>query len=298
LLLHLDGQSRAARLVQQRFQEQRCAALALTEIGHQQPAESDQPGAGLALRYTRRELRAGGFAAVAAPQAVPLIFAHVWSDFRELPNLMSQWFGIATGQVITAAAAFRRLQDVQFVAAVGRQQRPAVLRVSRLSAPLPLRLGFLLHGLGMRMLRARRQRRILRRFVEPCFQLGDLGQQQPNDNLCLRRLPGDQFLGKPKVNSTPRSCQRSRCSVWLKSVSPNIRMRRKPAERHKAIVSSNRAVTILSMLGCGRVGPTSCSMPRCRFPSLVSRFGEIDEWHLDLCKAVPHIAFGLSSGFS
>ena len=68
-------------------------------------------------------------------------------------------------------------------------------------------------GLGMRMLRTGRKRRILRRLAEPRFQfldarfelgdplilLGNPSQQQTNDRLCLRRLPGngvfrDQWL--------------------------------------------------------------------------------------------------------
>jgi hypothetical protein len=107
---------------------------------------------------------------------------------------MPQWFGITTSQFSTAAAACGRLEDVQFVARISRQQWPLVFRVPGLATPLILRLGFLGRWLSVRMLRAWWERRILRCFVQPSFQLRDLCQQQPNDGLRLWRLTSDKFF--------------------------------------------------------------------------------------------------------
>jgi hypothetical protein len=85
---------------------------------------------------------------------------------------------------------------------VSTKRLPLVFRLPRLAAASLLRLATLPRRLGVRMLGARRQRRVLRRlafdlpfeFLDPRFQLGNPRQQQANDRLGFRRLAGNQFF--------------------------------------------------------------------------------------------------------
>jgi hypothetical protein len=141
-------------------------------------------------RFQRDVLKAGGRVVKHARrlvlQAVPLILRHVPLDWRQFPNLMPPRLGVTAGQLRAATTALGGLQPVDFVALVRWQQGPLVLGVTRLPAALLLRLWFGRNGLGVRMLRARRQRGILRRLPQARdfrLQFRDLRQQQPNDGL-------------------------------------------------------------------------------------------------------------------
>src|SRR3990172_6462293 len=107
-----------------------------------------------------------------------LVFGDVRLDLGKLPDLMPQRLGIAAAEPLTAAAALGRLEFLHLVAVLAGNQRPLVLRVSRLTAPPLLRLPFLDHRLGVEMLRTGRQRRILRRFAPPRPKLGGPGPQR------------------------------------------------------------------------------------------------------------------------
>jgi len=69
-----------------------------------------------------------------------------------------------------------------------------ILLMTSLAATFSFRFVFATRWLCMRMLRTGRQRRVVRRFAEPGFQLLNLRQQQPNDRLRFRSLPSNQIF--------------------------------------------------------------------------------------------------------
>ena len=133
---------------------------------------------------------------------MPLILGDGWFDLGQLPHLMPQRFLVAARERLAATPAFGRLERLNVVALVGRNQWPLVLLVTGLPAAFLLRLAFWRLRPGVWMLRAGRQRGILRRlalplpleFLDPRFQLGNLRQQQPDDRLGFRRLASDDFF--------------------------------------------------------------------------------------------------------
>jgi hypothetical protein len=180
--------------IQHLFQEQRHASLALFEAAHEQRGQRHQSRTALADRHARGKPGASAGRASATRQPVQLVLRHQRFDLGNVPHLMSQWLGVAAGQPFAAAAAGPGLHGDDRLTLIRGDQRPLVLEMSRLAARLPAALAFLGLGLCMRMLAARRQRRVSRRLVQTRFKFGDLRQQQPNNRLRLRRLPGDQFL--------------------------------------------------------------------------------------------------------
>jgi hypothetical protein len=125
---------------------------------------------------------------------MPLVFRHVGLDFGQFPHLMPQRLGIDARQFPAAATTFGRFQRMHFVAFIDGKQRPFVLCMPRLTAPFALRFRLLRRRLGVWMLRAGRQRGVLRRFVEPRFQFFKLCQQRADYRLRLRRLTSYQFF--------------------------------------------------------------------------------------------------------
>ena len=116
---------------------------------------------------------------------------------------------IEARQARPAPSALPRLQDLGRVALFGWDQRSLVFTMARLPASLPLRRG-LAAACRMRMLGARRQRRVLRRLrafvpLKPLLQVNvfgpkfcsfqpksrDFRHQQANDRLSLRRPTRD-----------------------------------------------------------------------------------------------------------
>ncbi len=139
------------------------------------------------------------------------VLGDVRLDLGQFPHLVTQRVGIAAGQLAAAAPALRRLEFLHLVAVFARNERPLVFRVARLTAaalrrfPLPRRRG----RPGVRMLRARWQRGVLRRLalhlssqvvqlrsqvVQLRPQPGDLRQQDTDDLLRLRRLASDDVI--------------------------------------------------------------------------------------------------------
>ena len=130
-----------------------------------------------------------------------LIFDDDRLDFGQFPHLMPQRVAIAASQLLAAAPTRIWFEGDDLVASLGWNQRPFVPRMAGLAAAIALRLGLVGRRLRVRMLRARRQRRILRRLAEsglqfshPCRQCSDLSHLRTNNRLRLRRLPSNQFL--------------------------------------------------------------------------------------------------------
>jgi len=116
-------------------------------------------------------------------------------DLGQFVHLMPQRFGIAPRKLRAAPTTIGRLERDDRVALLGRNQRPLVPDVSRLTATLLVRFRLRLHRLGMRMLRAGRQRGVLRRLpqsLEFRFQLGNPPLIVLNDRLNHRPNIGRQ----------------------------------------------------------------------------------------------------------
>ena len=191
LVLHLDGQGRAAGLVEQVFKEQCGPPLALPKVCHQQSRERHEPRSRLAGRHTRRQCRAGRFAAARAGEPMPLVFRHKRPDLGQFPDLMPQRGGIRSREPRSAPPACGGLERFRLVAVCRRNQRPIVLAVPRLPATLPLRFRSL-RPRRMRMLAARGQGRVLRclralELLQPLLELSNFRQQKPHHCLGVWR---------------------------------------------------------------------------------------------------------------
>ena len=109
---------------------------------------------------------------------------------------MTQRFRIAARQFLAAPSAFGGLQRLYVVALLRGNHRALMFRMARLAGPSLLRLLLLPPRLGVRMLRARSERGILRRvsfdppsqFLKLRFHLRDSCQQRANDRPGFRRL--------------------------------------------------------------------------------------------------------------
>ena len=179
LVLQLHDPAGRTGLAEDLFQEERRTALALAITAHQERDERHEPRPGRPGRNAFGKFRAG-LCTARAIEPMPLVFAHERLDFRQFPHLMPQWFGVVAGQFFAAPSALGWLERLHVVARFGRNQRPFVFLVARLAAPLSLRLpplGLWLR-LGVRMLRARRQRRVLGIQSALCLKLPNPFQQQ------------------------------------------------------------------------------------------------------------------------
>ena len=129
-----------------------------------------------------------------------LIFGHDRLDLGQFPDLMPQRFLVVARELCAATSAFVRFQPFHVVAFITGNQRSLMLFMAWLSAAFLLGFSFRQLRFGVRMPAAGRQGGVLRRFsptlqpFDPRFQFGDLGQQQPDDGLCLRRLPRNDFF--------------------------------------------------------------------------------------------------------
>ena len=189
LVLHLDGQGRAARLAEQVFKEQCGPPLALPKVCHQQSGKRHEPRSRLADRHSRRQCRAGRFAAARAGEPMPLVFRHKRPDLGQFPDLMPQRGGIRSREPRSAPPACGGLERFRLVAVCRRNQRPIVLAVPRLPATLPLRFRSL-RPRRMRMLAARGQGRVLRCLR--ALELGESALQFSNFPAQLRNLSHQQ----------------------------------------------------------------------------------------------------------
>ena len=206
LVLQLHHPSRRTGLPQDLLQEQGHAPLRLPKATHQERHQSDQLRPGLTGRNARRQFGTRRDTARGAEEAMKLIFRHEGSDLRHLPDLMPQRLGVISCQSVTTAATGRRLERHHLAAFLGGDQGPFVLGMTGLAASfLPGRLSRR-RGLGMRVLRTGRQRRILRGLVESRFQFLDPRDQQPDNGLRLRRLTSNHFSRKSPA--TWRTCRR------------------------------------------------------------------------------------------
>lgn len=139
-----------------------------------------------------------------------LILGDVRLDLRQFPDLMSLWLRIFASEFLAATAALARLELLDVIPLVGGPQRTLVFFVAGLPAPFLVGLGLLRRRLGVRMLRAGRQRGVLGRFgvqlPTKVFHLRTQGrylrQQQANDGLRFGRLTGDYFFRTLSVAKT------------------------------------------------------------------------------------------------
>ena len=162
LVLYFHRQRRATRLPQQRAEELGRPPLALTIEGHQQGGEGHQPRPRLALRHADGQFRTRRFATAGACQPMQLVLRHVRLDLGQFPHLMPQRFRVAARELLAATPTFGRPQRLHVVALVGGNQGPLVFLVAGLPATFLLRLAFRRLRPGVWMLRAGRQRGILR----------------------------------------------------------------------------------------------------------------------------------------
>ena len=124
-----------------------------------------------------------------------LILGHQRLDLRQLPDLMTPWFRIVTLESFATARANARTQRNHLLAFFRRNQHALVTRMSLLPATLEWGFAFRSVRLRVRVLTAGWQRGILRSQLQQLrFQLLNLGQQQPNNRLCFRRLLRNQFF--------------------------------------------------------------------------------------------------------
>ena len=207
--LLFDRQRGAAGDVQNRRDEQRRAAFALPETGHQQRDEGDQLRTRLAARHARGKRGTRRVAAAGTAQAMLLILGDQRFDLGQFIHLMPQRCGIAARQFRAAPATLVRLERNDSVALIGGNQRPFVPGMSRLTAVILLRLRPRFQRLGMRMLRAGGQRRILRRLpqaLEFRFQPGNPLLIVTHDRLDHRAdigRQGSQLLGTDRQRRHP-----------------------------------------------------------------------------------------------
>ena len=107
-----------------------------------------------------------------------LILRHERLDLGKFPDRMTNWFGVTSRQWRAALTTGVGLKRNDLVALFRRNQFSLVLLMSFLPAAfslLAISLGTL--QFGMRMLRARRLRGVLRRLAQLRLQLGKPRQQ-------------------------------------------------------------------------------------------------------------------------
>ena len=132
-----------------------------------------------------------------------LVFGHQRLDLGQFPYLMPQRLRVAARELRPTTSAFGRFERLHVVALVGWNQRSFVFLMAGLPATFLLRFSFRRLRPGVRMLRAGRQRGVLRRLafrlpfqlLDPRFQFRDFRQQRANDRLGFGRLASNDFFG-------------------------------------------------------------------------------------------------------
>ncbi len=156
-------------------------------------------------------------------QPVPLVLGHVRLDLRQFPDLMPQRLRVAARELRPACrhslgrSGYTSAHWSVGITLVG-------LLVAGLSATVPFRLPSRWLRPGVRVLRAGWQRGVLRRLalrlpfqlLDPCFQLGNLRQQQADDGLGFRRLAGDDFFGDYRFHANGFGTQPARESESIR----------------------------------------------------------------------------------
>ena len=176
LVLQLHDPSWRTGLPQHLFQKQAHPPLRLSKTTHQEHHQGDQLRTGLTSRNTRRQIGTRRDPACGAQQTMKLIFRHERSISGDFPDLMPPRLGVISCQPVPTAATGRRLERHHLAAFLGGNQGPLVFGMTRLATaflPGSAAGGPWRRGLGMRMLRTGRKRRILRRLAEPHYQFLD-----------------------------------------------------------------------------------------------------------------------------
>ena len=209
-VLHVDDVAHAARLVEQHGEKARRAALAQAKVGHHQRGQGDQTRPRLSRGDTGWQFGARRHATTRTRQPLLLIFGDNRLDLGKFPHLVPQRIGVPTAQRATATAARRRRQQDDFITLLRRNQRPGPLGMARLPTRLSRRLRLRNPGgFVVRMLAARRYRRILRSLLpqrsnlilqsdDPCLGGGQLplvkSNQCRNHRTGLRSQPAQHLF--------------------------------------------------------------------------------------------------------
>jgi hypothetical protein len=161
-----------------------------------------------------------------------LIFSHVRLDLGQFPDLMPARLGIVAGQFRAAAATLRGLHRLNVIALFGGNEWSLVLRMARLSAALLLGFG-LSRRLGVRMLRTRRQRRVLRRlsafqFRYPRREPPHFREQRTDNRLGLQPKTGQLFFREQERHTYGVAEVRSREKTSFPNISSPARERLPP----------------------------------------------------------------------
>ena len=141
---------------------------------------------------------------------MPLVFGHLRLDLGQFPHLMPQRLRVAARELRAATSAFGRFERLHVVALVGGNQRSFVFLVAGLPAAFLLRFAFRRLRPGVRMLRAGRQRGVLRRLafrlpfqrLDPRLQFRVVRQQRANDRLGFGRLASNDFFSDSRRHAT------------------------------------------------------------------------------------------------
>ena len=192
LVLDFHRQRRATRLTQQRAEEVGRPPLALTIEGHQHRRQRHQTRTGLPLRHADGQFRTCRLATAGTRQPMALVFGHMWLDLGQFPHLMPQRLRVAARELRATTSAFGRFEWLHVVALVGWNQRSFVFLVAGLPAAFLLRLAFRRLRPGVWMLRAGRQRGVLRRLL-PAFKLRDPIEQRLHEGPNRRSHLGFKF---------------------------------------------------------------------------------------------------------
>lgn len=129
--------SRTGGLIQNGAQELGRPPLGLSKAGHQQGSEGDELRASLAGRHTVGKFRTSA-ATARADQAMALILGDVRLDLGKFPDLMTQRFGIDTGERLATTATLGGDEGNHLLTLFWWNQRSFVFIVSGLAAALTL----------------------------------------------------------------------------------------------------------------------------------------------------------------
>src|SRR6056297_400001 len=205
--LQLHQPTGAGRHAEHRLEEEFGLSFALPKTGHQNRRQRCQAGTGLTVRGALGQLSTGRGPATEAGQAVSLIFGDGGPDRGQFPDLLPQRLVVAASQFLAASPARLRIKRHQFVDIFERNQLAFVFLVTGLPPSFSLlggipRLAGRLRALGVRVLRRRRQRRIVRRHLQPLFQLRNplLTLSHPLEQI------QDHLLSFRRLTSNPVRC--------------------------------------------------------------------------------------------
>src|SRR5262249_910260 len=112
----------------------------------------------------------------------------------KFPHLMTQGCGILSHEFPATPTTERRLQANDVGTQFRGKERTLMSGMPHLTAGFAFGMGFGAWWLGVRMFDTAGQSGVARPLIQPVFQFLNPRQQQANDGLCFRSLPGNQFV--------------------------------------------------------------------------------------------------------